>query len=74
MSDPDFSQVNKTAAKSFNVQKRLIRDLCMGKDVICPVCNKKLVMIGPSTKPGGKPPGIYCDKGCTKIELEFDGE
>lgn len=46
----------------------------MGQEVLCPTCKKKLVMIGPSSKPGTKGPGIYCDKGCTDIALEFEPE
>jgi hypothetical protein len=71
MSKPDFTDVNKTAAKNFNNQRDIIKDLCRGKMVTCPECNKPLEMIGPSKKSGSKTPGIYCKKGCTAIELEF---
>lgn len=69
----DFSDINRQSAKSFHRQRSLIKDLCRGKQVNCPECNQLLSMIGPDNKKANKPPGIYCKKGCTSIELEFEG-
>jgi len=72
MNNSDFSDINKTSADTFAKQRRMIKDLCMGKMVSCPECLKPVSMVGPSTKAGTKAPGIYCAKGCTNIELEFE--
>ena len=72
MASSDFSDINRDSAKSFVRQRNLIRDLCKGKQVNCPECHQLLSMIGPDNKKANKPPGIYCKKGCTSIELEFE--
>ena len=68
----DFSDINHQSAKSFHHQRSLIKDLCRGKQVNCPECNHPLAIFGPDNKKANKPPGIYCKKGCTSIELEFE--
>ena len=72
-SKPDFKSANKAAADSFAAQRRMIMDICRGKAVNCPDCQKPLIMIGPGNAKDTRAPGIYCAKGCTAIELDFAG-
>lgn len=72
MSKADFSQINRQTADAFAKQRRIIKDLCCGKQVRCDKCQQNLVMYGPEGGKKGEKPGIYCAKGCTRIELEFE--
>jgi hypothetical protein len=80
--NPDFSAFNKSNAQSFVEQKKLIKNICQGKTVLCPTCGQplKLTAPGKSGKAGkqGKDKeqtvqktGVSCAKGCTNIELDF---
>jgi uncharacterized protein (DUF2225 family) len=63
----DFSALNKNAAKSFNQQKSLIKNVLAGKDIQCPICsetfNVKRIDTGFSLK---------CKNNCTDINLDAD--
>ncbi|MCW3174268.1 hypothetical protein [Shewanella subflava] len=72
----DFSAVNNTTLASFNQHKNLIKRMMKGNSATCSECNKPLTLqLPPNTKnakPSAKPPGIYCAKGCTDIELDME--
>ncbi|MEZ9138659.1 MULTISPECIES: hypothetical protein [unclassified Shewanella] len=72
----DFSAVNGTTLESFNQQKNLIKRMLKGNSAQCSECNKPLTLQLPpnsaKAKVSTKPPGIYCAKGCTDIELDME--
>lgn len=68
MSVVDFSALNKLTAKSFNDQKALIKKVMAGRIIMCTTCNKPLEVRLPSASDN---PGVFCQKGCTNIELDF---
>ncbi|MCL1097265.1 hypothetical protein L2680_04680 [Shewanella gelidii] len=69
---PDFSKLNKSANQSFQSQKNLIKRLFSGKTVTCDVCQKNLSLQVPSPSTADKTYGVFCKKGCTDIQLEFE--
>lgn len=69
----NFSTLNKATAKSFHEQRNVIKNVCRGKTVLCPVCQQPLKLLVPGKKQLDKPSGIRCDKGCTTIELDVVG-
>jgi len=68
MTKLDFSQINKTAAKSFNAQRNLIKKIAKGETVLCASCQQPLTL-SVSTD---QEPGVNCQKGCTSITLELE--
>ena len=68
MTKLDFSQINKTAAESFNQQRNVIKRLAKGKTVLCEQCQKPLTL----TVIDDGESGVQCSKGCTQINLELD--
>lgn len=64
----DFSKLNKLTAKSFNDQKATIKKVMAGRSIKCKTCSGVLKLVVPKE---GNVPGIFCDKGCTNIELDF---
>ncbi|MDP4982642.1 hypothetical protein [Pseudoalteromonas tunicata] len=64
----DFSQLNKSSAKSFNEQKATIKKLMQGREMKCPHCLKAIVLYLPEQSAN---PGARCAKGCTDIALDF---
>jgi len=68
MTKLDFSQINKTAAKSFNQQRNIIKKLAQGRTVLCDECEQPLTL----TVKDEVESGIQCLKGCTQINLELD--
>ncbi|MPY22438.1 hypothetical protein FM037_08395 [Shewanella psychropiezotolerans] len=68
----DFSAINKTTAKSFNAQKNLIKRLFKGNTVLCETCKQPLKLIVPTDKQQTGKYGVFCNKGCTDIELELE--
>lgn len=69
MAKLDFSAVNKSAAKSFNEQRNLIKKIGQGATVLCVTCRQPLTL---SVADQGDP-GVSCEKGCTSIGLELEG-
>lgn len=61
----DIPAFNKSAAKSFNQQKALIKKVLSGKPAQCPVCSSELQL---SQAPSGF--SVSCQNKCTDIELE----
>ncbi|WP_019612982.1 hypothetical protein [Psychromonas ossibalaenae] len=68
MAKLDFSAVNKSASKSFNDQRNLIKKIGRGETVLCTVCGQPLKL---SVSSEGQP-GVSCAKGCTSIALELE--
>ncbi|RTR38406.1 hypothetical protein EKG38_12855 [Shewanella canadensis] len=68
----DFSNINKTTAKSFNEQKNLIKRLFKGNTVLCETCKQPLKLIVPTENGAEKKYGVFCKKHCTDIELEIE--
>ncbi len=64
-----FADLQKQSSKSFHQQKSLIKRLMAGKTILCDTCGKPLIL---NTPEQDKKTGIYCQKGCTDIELDFD--
>ena len=68
MTKLDFSQINKTATKSFNEQRNLIKRIGKGETVLCASCQQPLTL----SVSMEQEPGVNCQKGCTSITLELD--
>ena len=68
MTKIDFSQINKTAADSFNQQRNVIKRLAKGQKVLCDQCQQALTLTVLSEGESG----VQCTKGCTQINLELD--
>ncbi|TEW47684.1 hypothetical protein [Psychromonas algicola] len=68
MTKIDFSQINKSTAKSFNQQRNVIKLLAKGKTVLCEACQEPLTL----TVKNEDESGVQCLKGCTQINLELD--
>jgi len=63
-----FSQLKKNSTKSFNDQKALIKKVMSGRKINCKICGQPLELILPESS---DQPGIYCQKKCTDINLDF---
>ena len=63
-----FDQLKKTSAKSFNDQKALIKKVMAGRQIKCETCGTIIRLVVPEDKGS---PGVFCDKGCTDISLDF---
>ncbi|MFT7681241.1 hypothetical protein [Moritella dasanensis] len=72
MSKLDFSAINKSSSNSFHEQRNTIKKVCLGKTVLCPVCQQPLKLLPPKNKNDASKSGVSCVKGCTFIELEFE--
>ncbi|WP_371373937.1 hypothetical protein [Thalassotalea aquiviva] len=68
MTAVDFSKINKMTAKSFNDQKAVIKKVMAGREIKCKSCASVLKLVLPEQSDA---PGIYCQNGCTHIELDF---
>jgi len=63
-----FSELKKNSAKSFNNQKTLIKKVMSGRLIKCETCGQQLKLVLPEQS---DKPGIFCQKGCTDISLDF---
>ncbi len=63
-----FSELKKNSTKSFNDQKALIKKVMSGRKINCETCGQPLQLILPENS---DQPGIYCQKKCTDINLDF---
>ena len=70
MTKIDFSQINKAAADSFNLQRNVIKRLAKGQKVLCEKCQQPLMLTVISEGESG----VQCTKGCTQINLELDNQ
>ena len=68
MAKLDFSAINKSAAKSFNEQRKLIKRIGQGETVLCATCQQPLTL---SVSSEGEA-GVSCAKACTDISLELE--
>jgi hypothetical protein len=62
-----FEQLQKSSSDSFHQQKKLIKQVLLGKTILCAVCRKPLQVKQDNTL---KQFHIYCDKKCTSILLD----
>lgn len=68
MTQLDFSAINKSAAKSFNEQRNLIKRIGQGETVLCTTCQQPLTLsVASNTEPG-----VKCKNGCVSINLELE--
>lgn len=63
-----FDDLTKTTAKSFNDQKALIKKIMAGRTIPCKTCGTNIKLLLPEQS---ESPGLYCNKGCTDIALDF---
>ena len=68
----DFSNINKSSSQSFNAQKKLIKQLFSGKSIQCQTCQQPLQLVLPTQNNTESTYGVFCKKGCTDIQLEFE--
>tara|TARA_R110000744_G_scaffold147040_1_gene259981 strand:- start:481 stop:693 length:213 start_codon:yes stop_codon:yes gene_type:complete len=68
MDEQQFSRLKNVSAKSFNDQKALIKKVLAGRDINCQQCGTLIRAILPEDN---KATGLYCEKGCTNIALDF---
>lgn len=69
MAKLDFSAINKSAAKSFNAQRTVIKKIARGETVACDTCSLPL-QLNVAEKENA---GLFCAKGCTQVYLEVEG-
>ena len=63
-----FSALQKASKASFFEQKKLLKQVMLGKTVLCKTCKQPLKLHTPEQD---EPTGIRCVKGCTDISLDF---
>ncbi|WP_019025811.1 hypothetical protein [Colwellia piezophila] len=63
-----FSALQKASKDSFFEQKKLLKQVMLGKTVLCSVCRQPLKLYTPEQN---EPTGVRCVKGCTDISLDF---
>jgi len=68
MNEQQFSRLKSVSAKSFNNQKALIKKVLAGRAINCQQCGTLIHAVLPKDN---KVTGLYCDKGCTNIALDF---
>jgi len=68
MAKLDFSAVNKSAAKSFNEQRNLIKKIGQGQTVPCATCQQPLTLSVSALHKAG----VSCAQGCTRIAFELE--
>lgn len=64
-----FAALQKKTANSFFQQKKLLKNLLAGKSVQCETCANSLFF---KTKNEQKTIEVYCEKGCTNIQLDME--
>ena len=63
-----FANLQKASKNSFFEQKKLLKQVMLGKIVLCSQCQQALTLYTPEQ---GELTGIRCAKGCTDIALDF---
>ena len=68
-----FAALQKASKASFFEQKKLVKQVMLGKTVLCGTCQQPLKLFTPEQKAPeqGELTGIRCAKGCTDIALDF---
>jgi hypothetical protein len=64
----EFAALQKASKESFFEQKKLLKQVMLGKTVQCKDCKKPLKLYTPEQD---ELTGIRCNKGCTDIALDF---
>ncbi|SEL67752.1 hypothetical protein SAMN05216262_11736 [Colwellia chukchiensis] len=68
MDKQSFARLQGLSANSYNAQKSLIKNVLAGRQVTCQHCGTKIRVVLPADQ---QTTGLFCDKGCTNIELDF---
>ena len=63
-----FAALQKASKESFFEQQKLLKQVMLGKIVLCRTCKQALALYTPEQ---GEQTGIRCAKGCTDISLDF---
>jgi hypothetical protein len=63
-----FAALQKASKASFFEQQKLVKQIMLGKIVLCKTCKQPLTLHTPDQS---TPTGIRCAKGCTDIALDF---
>ncbi len=63
-----FSALQKASKASFFEQKKLVKQVMLGKTIPCKVCQQPLKLYTPEQE---AKTGIRCFNGCTDISLDF---
>lgn len=63
-----FAALQKASKESFFEQKKLLKQVMLGKTIPCSTCKQPLALYTPEQ---GELTGIRCVKGCTDIALDF---
>ncbi len=65
--------LQKQSKTSFASQRLLMKKVMAGQTVLCPTCQQPLYLLAPEHSDISKNEnsGIYCQKGCTDIQLDF---
>ena len=68
-----FAVLQKASKDSFAKQKKLMKKVIAGQEVLCPMCQQPLYLITPKdcTNSDSETSGIRCKKGCTDLQLDF---
>ena len=68
-----FSELQKASKNSFNEQKKLVKKVMAGQEVLCPQCKKPISLIIPEdcSVDNNAKSGVRCKKGCTELQLDF---
>lgn len=66
MSNAIDREGNLSPLEKLEYVERLISDVMKGETRYCEVCSKELYYVEPGS---GKYPGVYCETGCTSIEV-----
>ena len=64
----EFAALQKASKESFFEQKKLLKQVMLGKTVQCKDCKQPLKLYTPEQD---ELTGIRCNKGCTDISLDF---
>ena len=65
-----LKQLQKNSTDSFHQQKKIIKKLTAGQQVLCETCKQPLTLRLPVKGKDQQASFIFCDKGCTDILLD----
>ncbi len=68
-----FAELQKKSKSSFANQRKIVKKVIAGQEVLCPTCQQSLYLLTPeqNTTSNSENSGIRCKKGCTDIQLDF---
>ena len=65
-----LEQLQKNSNESFHQQKKIIKKLTAGQQVLCETCKQPLKLRLPTNDKNKQASSVFCDKGCTDILLD----